>query len=131
MKREKDYLAKLLINLSNDADNRNVPSKSEEMIEDDFQTMRDQATSQLKLDMILHVNKYCSFLEYSTTSKCLLDKQLSFDGSVPNILYLTNQLLVVSSAMNQPVGEIAPQSFINIPVRYDFSENCEQVLNVS
>ena len=43
---------------------------------------------------------------------------------------MTNKLLMVSD--NQYFGErIAPQSFSNVPIKYEYNEQCKEIVQVS
>jgi len=116
---------------------KSITGKSDDSQDDDgedlydqFQTVRQSTIYQLKLDMLLHINDYCSFVEYGTASQCLLRKQFSLDASLPNILHLTSKLLVVSSGDFDEAG-ISPQTFVNVPIKYELNDQCHQIQQVS
>ena len=58
------------------ASNTNEEDEEEELSEE-FTNIRQPMMYQLKLDMLLHVQQYCSFYEYNIQSHCLLKKQFS------------------------------------------------------
>lgn len=77
MNRQKKVLSKRLNKITvQKASNSNKEEEDEELSEE-FTNIRQSMMSQLKLDMLLHVQQYCSYYEYNVQTHCLLKKQFS------------------------------------------------------
>ncbi|XP_066929062.1 uncharacterized protein [Clytia hemisphaerica] len=114
-----------------DGENKKSANQNQEEEEDkteQFHDLRQSLIDQLKLDMLLHINQYCTLYEYNTLQQCLMRKQFSLDASLPNLLHLTNELLVVSRDMRSRDDNDGTQSFNDIPIRYEYNEKCNDIL---
>lgn len=97
-------------------------------LEDEFMTTRALSITQLKIDLFLHLQDYCSWVEYNTLQECTLAQQFNFDISLSTLLYLTNELLV--APILPTTQEPTSQSFIDLPIRYKFDGQCEEITKV-
>lgn len=97
-------------------------------LDGEFTTTRTLSITQLKLDVFLHLQDYCSWVEYNSLQKCTLAQEFSFDASLSTLLYLTNELLVAPTLLT--TLEPTSQTFIDLPIRYKFEQQCEEVIKV-